>query len=253
MIHVITYGDDRFIKSRERAVKSIENFVDSTKIYTDKDLEKFKIKYPKILYHNARGGGFWLYKSLFLKETFSNCNEGDMIIWMDSGTDFIGDKDDITTLLNIATNNGGFCLFKQVNINKVWTKRDCFVYMGCDSEDYYNALQCDAAIQVYVKNDRTDKFIDELLKYCEDYRIITDSPNECGLPNLMGFKDHRHDQSILTNLCVKHKINRFKQPTEYGYGYIDWDGDSEIINLNDYERQESHKYKVIFNHHRERR
>ena len=40
MIHVITYGDDRFLKSRERAVKSIENFVDSTKIYTDKDLEK---------------------------------------------------------------------------------------------------------------------------------------------------------------------------------------------------------------------
>src|SRR5205823_2371810 len=40
-----------------------------------------------------------------------------------------------------------------------------------------------------------------------DRRCITDDMNECGLPNLPRFREHRHDQSILTNLCVKHKIS----------------------------------------------
>jgi hypothetical protein len=36
--------------------------------------------------------------------------------------------------------------------------------------------------------------------------IITDIENITG-PNLHGFKDHRHDQSVLTNLAIKHNLN----------------------------------------------
>jgi hypothetical protein len=250
MDYVLTYGDTNFIKSRERAFNSIKNYVDNVLVFTEKNLEKYKSLYPYILYNGARGGGFWLYKSIFLKETFNKCENGDMIIWMDSGVEFTGNKDDITILKNIALNNDGFCLFKQINRNRIWTKRDAFVYMDCDKEEYYNALQCDAAIQIYIKNEKTLKFINELLFYCGDYRIITDSPNQCGLPNLYGVRDHRHDQSILTNLSIKYGLQRFKQPTQYGE--IDWCVDNEIENFTDYERSESSKYKIIFNHHRER-
>lgn len=250
MNHVITYGDSNFKNSRSRAINSIKNFVQATSIFTETDLFKYKSKYPYILYDGARGGGFWLYKAIFLKEVFDVSKIGDMIIWLDSGVEFIGSYDDIITLRNIALNNDGFCLFKQINRNNIWTKRDAFVYMGCDDEKYHNSLQCDAAIQIYIKNEKTIKFINDLLLYCSDYRVITDSPNECGLPNLIGFRDHRHDQSILTNLSVKYDIQRFKQPTQYGE--IDWCVDEEYDNFTKYERIESSKYRIIFNHHRER-
>ena len=55
--------------------------------------------------------------------------------------------------------------------------------------------------------------------------------------------DHRHDQSVLTLLSLKNNIPRFKQPTQF---YTHWD--YEI--LSDYERQESMKYSIKFNHHR---
>ena len=45
-----------------------------------------------------------------------------------------------------------------------------------------------------------------------DARILCDGPNVCGLPNLDGFRDHRHDQSILTILAIKHGIKTHPSP-----------------------------------------
>ena len=52
----------------------------------------------------------------------------------------------------------------------------------------------------------TLNFIKEWLEYSQDYRLITDSPNECGLPNYPEFADHRHDQAIFNILCLKYNL-----------------------------------------------
>lgn len=36
---------------------------------------------------------------------------------------------------------------------------------------------------------------------------MTDDDNVCGKPNLAGFREHRHDQSILTNLAIRDGLN----------------------------------------------
>jgi hypothetical protein len=51
--------------------------------------------------------------------------------------------------------------------------------------------------------------------YSENENIISDLPN-ITKPNLKGFKDHRHDQSILSNLAVKYNINLNPQPSQMG-------------------------------------
>ena len=40
--------------------------------------------------------------------------------------------------------------------------------------------------------------------------MVGDGPNACGLPNRPDFVDHRHDQSVLTNLVVKHDVKPFR-------------------------------------------
>ena len=44
------------------------------------------------------------------------------------------------------------------------------------------------------------------MKYCADERCVSDIPNQCGLENLDGFQDHRHDQSIITLLQLKYNL-----------------------------------------------
>jgi len=243
MIIGITYGDSVFKNSRTRALESLKKYTDSSILFTEDDLKPFIEQHPKILYPGAKGGGFWLFKSIFLKHTLQNANDGDMVIWMDAGAECTSSLD---VFYDIALQNSGFCLFSVIHKQAHYTKRDCFFYMGCDNEKYHNALNCDASIQMYIKNDTTVKFIDEYYKYCSDYRVVTDSPNECNLPNLPGFIDHRHDQSILANLCIKHNIQRFKEPTQWYH--VGWSDDM----LTDFEKQHSKRYEAVFNHHRER-
>jgi hypothetical protein len=90
--------------------------------------------------------------------------------------------------------------------------------MGLDKEEYLNQNQLLASYILMRKNDFVLNFVDELLTYAKDYRIITDSPNECGLPNYPEFMDHRHDQSILSLLGRKYNIKNIPDVTQYGIG-----------------------------------
>jgi hypothetical protein len=247
-IHGLTYGDQAFQISRDKAYSSLNNFTDKAYLFTEKDLDLYKNDIDtKILFPGARGGGFWIFKPIFLKLVMSCIPDGDAVMWMDAGIEYVSD---INVLADIAENNRGFCLFKQKHENSHYTKRDCFYYMNADTEEYHFARQCDAAVQLYIKNKETQKFIDDYLHYCSNYRIVTDSPNECSLPNLPGFADHRHDQSILTNLCIRYKLNTFIQPSQWYH--IDWTDDVKSKYLNNIELHHSKRYSVLFNHHRNR-
>ncbi len=49
----------------------------------------------------------------------------------------------------------------------------------------------------------TRHLVAEWLRYAGDERVVTDIPNQMGLPDFDGFIDHRFDQSILSNLIYK--------------------------------------------------
>ena len=83
---------------------------------------------------------------------------------------------------------------------KKYTKRDAFILLGVDMPFYSDTSQYMAGIQVYRKSKFTEKFLEELLYYSQDKRIITDDPNTQGFPNYNNFVDNRHDQSILSLL-----------------------------------------------------
>jgi hypothetical protein len=83
--------------------------------------------------------------------------------------------------------------------------------MNCDESIYWNSIQFEAGINCFKNNNESEDFLSEWLNFCKNERILTDKENTCGLPNFSGFIDHRHDQSILTNLIIKHKKNKFSQ------------------------------------------
>ena len=95
-------------------------------------------------------------------------------------------------------------LYRLTHLEKKYTKRDALILLGADVPFYYETMQFNAAIQIYKKSIFTEKFLYEWLYYSQDRRIITDDPNTQIQPNLEGFIDHRHDQSILSILIKKY-------------------------------------------------
>lgn len=186
--------------------------------YTDKGREwDFIKKYDDI--NKVRGYGFWQWKPIIILDALSKVNDGDIIGYVDSGNlvisnlNYIFDvcnKQDIVLFDNRDGNYNG-----DTHKNREWTKRDCFILMGCDTEEYYNAPQVDASYQFYKKTPNTIKFLEEYQRLCSNDNIISDLPN-ITKNNLPEFKDHRHDQSILSLLAAKNSIPLLPEPSEWG-------------------------------------
>ena len=96
----------------------------------------------------------------------------------------------------------------------VWSKRDAFLVMGCDRPEYHNAQHVVARFLAFHKGGTfpVDEFLGEWLAYCCNPLCTTFDPSviapALGLPELPGFREHRTEQSILTNLAVLYGVPR---------------------------------------------
>ena len=163
------------------------------------------------------GMGYWLWKPFIIRTNLETLSEGDILVYCDSGIEII---QDLAPLLSICRDEQPVVLFGNGNhLNSMWTKRDCFVLMDCDSEFYWRALQCDAGCCLFRKSPFTMQFLQEWERFACDKRILTDIPNTCGQRNLRDFVAHRHDQSVLSLLVQKYKMPLFRMPTQFGNHY----------------------------------
>ena len=88
------------------------------------------------------------------------------------------------------------------NINGQYTKRDCFIKMGCDDSDYHESNQLEAGFMIWRVREDSIKIVEEWLQYCTDIDLINNAPSTLA-EELNTFKEHRNDQSILTNLAIR--------------------------------------------------
>lgn len=177
-----------------------------------------------------KGAGYWLWKPWIILDAFNNANPGDFIFYCDSGSEFIASIDPLIAICDQYSS----VLFHTDpvpgNIEAQQTKRDAFILMDCDEEDYVNAVPVHAGFQIYKRSDENVNFLEEYLYYCQDHRIIMDGDNVMGKPNYPGFIQHRHDQSVLSLLRSQWRFKTFRDPTQYGNPYIA-DGEyDQIIN-----------------------
>jgi hypothetical protein len=220
-------GNDEFWIKRQEALN--KTALDTGNIDKVISWNKEKLKTTGYWKRNRKvldtedGAGLWAWKSYIIFDLLCKINDGDVIIYYD-----VGSKDDngyeINTAIDplikwaIENNNGiltGF--YRPDTMNKTYTKRDCFVYMGCDEEKYWDHPQNGATYSIWQKNELTMDIVTEWMTYSKDMRIISDNKNKCGLDNLDGKKQkHRHDQSILTNLAIKYGLKCY--PKTVGYG-----------------------------------
>ena len=181
------------------------------------DLEtEFREKHQKIL-QERRGAGYWIWKPYLILRTLKKLNDCDYLFYCDSAAYFIRDIEPFVRLLEHEQVDMLLCEHEDDERyrNGYWTKRDTFLGMGCDEEVYHSRCQILSGYVFLRKTDRTLQIIGEWLEWCFHYSLLNDEENQYGLPNLDGFIDHRHDQSILTNLAILHKVFTVKGIAQY--------------------------------------
>lgn len=171
----------------------------------------------KELLDQPRGLGYWLWKPHLVLQVFNQLTNGDIVIYSDSGIEII---DYLDPLVKICQERAPVMLFGNSDlVNFTWTKRDCFILMKADTEEFWYSLQCDAAFAIFKKSDLATRFLQDWLTFGSDPRIISDIPNTCGKNNLFGYIEHRWDQSILSILARQYNLPLFRMPTQFGNHY----------------------------------
>lgn len=215
MIVAINFADDKYKNAQRLNSKTAKKWGANRVIeYSPKDIdEEFMIRNDQILSQN-RGYGYWLWKPYFILKTLKQIDEGDYLIYSDSGAAYI---DKVTYLINVMERDGidvmPFCI-SQTEIK--WTKRDILVLMNADQKDILNSAQICGTYMVIKKTKQSLEIIAEWLEKAEDARMITDAPNVMGKKNYEEFVDNRHDQSIWSVLCKKKGIQPYRDPSQYG-------------------------------------
>lgn len=213
---LISFGTQEYEPSMEllRHSALLHGGFDNVILYTPKDIKDVVDTYPDVF--RQKGYGLWIWKSIIILQTMQRMREGDYVMYADATMMF---EDNITEHLDRLTSDiGMFRLGQAVEKNyrnKYWTQRATFEIMECNSEEYHNAYQVNAAMQVYRKSPVSEAFVREYMRYCVDLNCVNDV---VGGEEVEGFQKHRHDQSILTNLYVKHAthIQLFSDISQFG-------------------------------------
>ena len=240
--YLVTFGTPEYLGSMQLLLDSAKGMIDGFACIQKDTLPQDFVKKHEKIFSQPRGYGYWLWKPLVIYGIMNRLEEGDFCIYSDAANII---TNDITPLFDKCAKNGGILLFENKNgswdgqlwKNNNYTKADCFNLMGCTSDEYVYGNQVDAAFQVYQKNERTMQFLREYLDYCQDERILTDIPSTTG-DNHKDFRDHRHDQSVLSLLAIKYGVVLDKCPSQHRFNGAKGD--------------EQYEFPVMFFHHKRR-
>jgi len=212
---LISFGSQGYERGLAELGGSAAQFFDRVCLFRPSDIDpQFSSENMRLL-SCRRGYGYWVWKPYFLLKLLRDVADGDTVFYCDALMRFI---DSPEPLFPLCRANGGVMLFHQRgegHRNATYTKIDCFKLMNAVSEEYFGGDHLNAAFQVYAKTPLAFAFLEELLLWCKNFDAVSDSPSSLGT-EAPEFVAHRHDQSILSILAIKHRLRTFKDISQWG-------------------------------------
>jgi hypothetical protein len=164
----------------------------------------------------VRSAGNCAWKPYIILEVMKSLEFGEYVSYFDCGDYFEpGVKDEFIRQLQ----DKDVILFNSPHSHTEFTKMDCFFYMDCMGDEYFNRNQLEAGVLVFKKTEQNIKFLEEWLMWCCDDRVNTNDPNISGLQDFPNFRIHQLDQAILTNLKVKYNFPEINFIPQIRYSY----------------------------------
>ena len=222
MIVAINYADSTYREAQKFNTKTAYKFgkVDKVIEYGPENIDVDFIEHNKETFklNDKRAGKFGLWRPHIIMDALNQVEYGDYIFYSDSGSSFVKP---VRILVDIMQkDNVDIMVFDMKdNIEKAYTKRDIFIYLGCDENKYTDTAQRCSTFFLLKKTESTLQFFKEYydLTFEAPY-LFTDEENRLGYPNYPEFIDTRHNQSVLSVLSKKYDVKAYWDLSQWGIG-----------------------------------
>jgi hypothetical protein len=201
--HFITYADERFAEARDRivaeAVKTHE--FDVVKAFGRDDVSE-ELKSSSV-FSERRGGGYWSWKPDIILKELGCMNDGDIIVYADSGCELVPGKEWNRYWKILETKE--LIAQKIYQIGECWTRRSIINEFSDNPNGWQKKCQFMATVVIAKKSPRSVAFFEEW------YRCIIANPNlirDVSALEIEGespcFIENRHDQAVYSALIYKY-------------------------------------------------
>jgi hypothetical protein len=168
--------------------------------------------------NGGRGLGWFSWKPAVIMDALKRSDNGDVVLFIDGDTCPVAD---LSALYRICREDGGQMAFMATAKtgplrNGDWNKRDCMIQMGMDEPKWLDAGTAVARFMLFQKGaPGVAEFLEIWQEYCLDPFCQTFEPSMLA-PEHPGFREHRTEQAIYTNLVHRRGLKLYREACEFG-------------------------------------
>lgn len=201
---LISFADNRYRKALERLEEWTKEFP-FTERHFHTERNTFTRSYWRELkpWLYRRGYGYWEWKGKLVKQYLEQMDEGDILVWSDVGVYWNASPAALrrfSMYVKQLTGSKSILAFQEPYIEKEWTKGDLLEALNAyDDTNITNTLQLWSGCFFIQKTQESCEMIDKWASINERRKEL-ETDHRSTIPNLPGFKEHRHDQSSFSVL-----------------------------------------------------
>jgi hypothetical protein len=222
--NLICFANNRFYGALERIKRQATNLKIFNNFYFYKDTDllnehEFWNLHKNFIENNKRGYGYWIWKPYLILKTLKSLNDNDILIYLDSGCEI--NPNGINRIHEyiqmVRESDTGLVTFYLAHLEKSWTKMDLVKHL--DADEFLNTKQILSGIFIIRKCENTMNIFNKWYELSFNYHFLNDDPSiEKNDPE---YREHRHDQSILSLLCKKYGSVNLSDETYFEPNWFD--------------------------------
>ena len=200
----MSFGDTHYKQSLIRIGREAKeiNYFDSILLFSEVDLQQdkeFWDLHGSFILNNARGYGYWIWKSYLIQKVMQTLNENDILIYVDAGCSInkYGQNRLYEYDAILQKSLFGIVSFQLQCKERQYTKRKTLQTLSGDPD----SLQCISGVILLRKCAHSLHVINLWKNAASVYDLIDDKVEDDEDPEFIG---NRHDQSCLSLLLKKH-------------------------------------------------
>jgi hypothetical protein len=213
---LVTFSNSKCYKGQSKLIKSAQDHKLFDHYFTWKYEDYLHTEFYKEnlnITSEQRGVGYWVWKPFVILEAMKKINDGDLILYHDSGRpcyDWKFTKSLSPLFDKIKSVHKGLGICFGPFTHGEYCKIDCLLKMNCNTPQFRNHKQLSATWSIWEKNTFCIEILNEWCFWnLHSSRIVTDDASKNTEHKV--YDSHRHDQAILTNVILKRVFeNKYK-------------------------------------------
>ena len=183
---------------------------DEVAVHFDKDLKRdfpeFWKEHGAFINTHQRGCGYWLWKSFLILHHLNQIRDGDILMYVDAGCELNPyGRPRLMEYFELCSEHSTLTFRVQTPIKR-WTKMDTLIRLDPELQTI-EQYQNEGCVILLKREPKVIRLVEEWFAVSAEnnYHYLDDS--ESVAPNDGDYREHRHDQAILTLLLIKQGLD----------------------------------------------